>query len=262
MKFENIKLKDIEFLIKFSPKQKKWTASDRQNHIIGMHVQGSAAHDFGYQEFTIGENCIYFLNQKDDFDVKVIEKPLAYSVHFTTYEPIETDSFCMPVLNPDEILHLLDKIEKQMNLYPEGDNRAYSYFYKLCSVLDELKNKNYTQMDLRIVGAKEYMDMHFKETDCLECAHKISDISRRRFNDLFKKCYNITPNRYITLRKTEFSKNLLKGGNMTIAEVSEACGFGDVYYFFKVFKKETGYTPREFKTLCDSSLSKPNTIVI
>lgn len=249
MKFENLKLKNIDYVIRFSSKSKKWTAKNRLNHIIGFQMAGKAVHDFGYQQFTLGENCLYFLNQKDDFTVKVLEEPHAYSVHFTTYEDIETDSFCIKINNVDEIERLLEKIERQKNLSPIADNLTSSYFYRLCSMFDEICKKNYAPADARVKDAKEYMDLHFKEKDCLDNVYTLCNVSKRRFNDLFKNAYNITPNRYIVERKTDLAKQLLKTSNLSVREIAEACGFNDTYYFCKVFKSETGCTAKEFKNL-------------
>lgn len=249
MKFENLKLKNIDYVIRFSSKSKKWTAKNRLNHIIGFQISGKVAHDFGYQQFMISEDCLYFLNQKDDFEVKVLEEPISYSVHFTTYEDIETDSFCIKINNVDEIERLLEKIEKQKNLSPEADNLASSYFYRLCSIFDEICKKSYSPVDSRVKNAKEYMDLHFKEKDCLDNVYKICNVSKRRFNDLFKNVYSITPNRYIVVRKTDLAKQLLKTSNLSVGEIAEACGFNDTYYFCKVFKSETGYTAKEFRHL-------------
>lgn len=249
MNFSNLKLKNIDFVIKFRSKQKRWSAKNRLNHIIGFQSKGRGKHDFGYQEFVIGEKYIYFLNQKDNFDVEMYEDCFSYSVHFTTYEPIEDDSFSFKINNEDEIVALLDKIEKQKNLSPDADNLASSYFYKLCSVFDELREKSCSYADKRIASAKEYIDVNFKEKTCLEDAYKLCNISRRRFNELFKNSYNITPNKYVVSRKIELAKQLLKSGSLSVSEISDTCGFSDVYYFCKVFKDRTGYTAREYKCL-------------
>ena len=91
------------------------------------------------------------------------------------------------------------------------------------------------------------MDTHFKERNCLKHAIETSNLTQRRFNDLFKQTFSITPNRYLTVLKIEFAKKLLKLGNLTIMEIADLCGFSDIYYFSKLFKKETGSTPTTFK---------------
>ena len=79
-----------------------------------------------------------------------------------------------------------------------------------------------------------------------ECV-KLSGVSSRRFSDIFKASFNMTPNRYIVHRKVEYARELLRSGSLSVSEVAEICGFCDVYYFSRVFKAETGVPPKEWR---------------
>ena len=250
MNFGNIRVKTLDYVVTYKPKSKGWSSVKRKNHILGIQIRGSAYHNFGYQEFEMSEGCVYFLNQKDDFSVNVNEYGEALSVHFTTYGEVETDSFCIKIKNGDEIISLLENIQTNMLLNSNGDGMALSYFYRLCARFEEIRNKKYSKSDTRITAAKEYIDLHFKEKDCLANLEIICGLSRRRFNELFKKQLDITPNRYIVMRKVELAKQLLESDELSVSEISEICGFSDIYYFSKVFKSETGFTPREYRKGC------------
>ena len=113
MNFSTLKIKEIDCVVKFTAQKMNFVTQNRNNHIIGIHLSGSAVHYFKSHKFTIDENCVYFLNQKDDYRVKVLEKGVAFSVHFTTYEPIETESFCIKMTKANEIVRLLSLIEKE-----------------------------------------------------------------------------------------------------------------------------------------------------
>ena len=163
MEFTNLRLKEVHCVVKFSPTEKFWTASNRINHIIGIQFKGKVLHDFGYKKFTIGENCIYFLNQKDKFSAKVIEQSSAFSVHFSTYEEIDTDSFCIKINDNSEISSLLSKMDNLNTLYPAGNNLSASVFYTLCSVFDRIRVREYAKTDERMIKAKEFVDLNFKD---------------------------------------------------------------------------------------------------
>ena len=110
-----------------------------------------------------------------------------------------------------------------------------------------LYNTPYIHKDPNIIASKEYMDINFRKKDCLENAVELFGLSRRRFNDIFKLHYNITPNKYITSKKIDYAKELLNLGYLSISEISDICGFSDVYYFSKVFKSTTGSNPGQYK---------------
>ena len=94
--------------------------------------------------------------------------------------------------------------------------------------------------------AENYINAHFTESDCLTKAFENSGLSRRRFNDLFKNCFDITPNRYIINLKIDYAKKLLQTEYINISQTAEICGFSDIYYFSRLFKKCMGISPSEY----------------
>ena len=242
VEFGELKLKNIDCVVNYKADKKHWTATDRVNHIIGVKLRGAAFHDFGKYQFTMTENCIYFLNQKNDYAVDMLENGETISVHFTTYEPVDTESFCVKVNSTGEVVSLLEKIRSA-----GSEHVAMSNFYKLCHLFEEHRKKTYSRGDSRINAAKEYIDNHFAEKSCLEVAADECGISRRHFNGLFKKQFDISPNRYVVLQKINRACRLLHSSDLSAAEIADVCGFGDVYYFGKVFKQETGFTPQSYR---------------
>ena len=245
MQFNDLIIKDIVTVVRYNTNMRSWRAKNRNNHIIGIKLAGSALHELGYKKFVLSGNCVYFFNQRDDFDVSVYEPGESFSVHFTTYEEIDNESFCIPINNASEIESLLNKAESAKSA---GDNlNLYSLVYRLCSELWHISCRNYVGKDSRITVAKDYIDSHFNESDCL--AHAIADskITSRRFGDVFKNTVGTTPNRYLVSRRIERAKELLSVGGLSVSDIAEICGFSDVYYFSKVFKTETGVSPSRWK---------------
>ena len=205
MKFEDMKIKDIQLVIQYQSDLKRWVAKDRRTHIIGINLSGRELHDFGYQRFTVEDTCIFFFNRRDDYAVEVFEKGVSYSIHFTTYEPIETDTFCIKVANVTEFYHLLEKIERETARKNGGAHLAASYFYKLCDGFEAIRQKAYLPTDKRMTKACEYIELHFREPDCLATLYRSSAMSRRHFDALFKKHLDQTPLHYITTQKISYA---------------------------------------------------------
>lgn len=247
MIFENIRVKDVTAVVRYTPpKAFKWKSRGHFNHYIGIMLSGCAHHDFGYKDFTSTKNCIFFYNRKDFYDVTVIEPGESFAVYFTTDEEIETESFCIPVQNPDEFINLLSKMEYLKNSSEEGELLLLSTFYGLCNAISKSCKKEYFHKDTRIEKAKCYMDLNFRSPDCLGGAVAESGLSARRFNDLFKSNFKTTPNQYIIQRKIEHAKCLLETTNISVVEIANLSGFSDVYYFSKTFKKICGVAPSKW----------------
>ena len=181
MDFENLRIKDVSTVLHFDGDLKRWDAKNRKFHIIGLKLSGSAFHELGYKSFTLSENCIYFFNQRDDYHVEVEEPGEAFSVHFSTFEPMDTDSFCIGIENTDEFLSLLQKAETASASADDGELSLLSIVYKICSVISHIRQKAYFLKDARILEAKAYMDIHFREQECLSAVVEKSGITQRRF---------------------------------------------------------------------------------
>lgn len=244
MNFEDMRVREIRAVVRYNTTSSAWEAKGRKDHIIGIQLRGRAEHYFGFGNFEISENSLYFLNQRDDYKTEVIEPCEAFSIHFTTYEEIDTPSFCTRAQNPAAILPILQKAEIAKT---SGDGlNLISLLYRLCAEVGRAREKVYSPKDRRILRAKEYIDTHFREDGCVDEAIAESELSSRRFTALFKNVYDVTPAKYVTTLKIEYAKDLLITGRLSVGEVGELCSFSDIYYFSKVFKKETGMTPTAF----------------
>jgi len=74
-------------------------------------------------------------------------------------------------------------------------------------------------------------------------------ISQTYFMKLFKKEMSYTPHEYLHIRRMGYAKKLLelkKINNMRVKDISQLCGFEDVYYFSRAFKKHTGKAPNQW----------------
>lgn len=86
-------------------------------------------------------------------------------------------------------------------------------------------------------------DYNFKIEDLL----KEFGMSRSKFYRKLKSLVKLSPNDYIRKLRLDYASQILIKADFTIAEVAYKVGFSDVKYFSKIFKKEFGITPSEFK---------------
>ncbi len=68
-------------------------------------------------------------------------------------------------------------------------------------------------------------------------------------SQLIKNETGLTYSQYVTELRINKAKELLQTTALSLAEVSEAVGFKDYFYFIKKFKKEVGITPGKFQLL-------------
>ncbi len=240
MNFPKFRVKDILGVVRYIPTTKQWRSANL-HHIVGIKLKGKALHTLKNDEFMLTQNCVYFFNQKDVYHVQVLEPSEAFSIHFTTFEDIETDSFYLPLSAPDTFVSVLQKAETAQK---NGEELLLvSLLYQFLAELESVHRKKYFPKDKRMTDAKSYIDTHFTDCDCLEKAIENSQITARRFGELFRVNFGTTPNRYITFKRIEYAKSLLLTKTVSVSDVATLCGYSDIYYFSKVFKKETGVSP-------------------
>lgn len=92
---------------------------------------------------------------------------------------------------------------------------------------------------------KKYTDCHFTVAELLKKSGYAEDYIRAEF----KKVTRATPVQLLTQMRIDHARNLLEiyGKSRTLTEIASACGFGDVVYFSKKFKKIFGVSPDEYR---------------
>ena len=75
------------------------------------------------------------------------------------------------------------------------------------------------------------------------------NISQGHLSSIFKKQTGKNFSDYVTEVKIEKAKELIGTYQYMMYEVSDMLGFDTQYYFSAVFKKITGYTPKEYENM-------------
>jgi len=121
------------------------------------------------------------------------------------------------------LLELIDTGELNMNEDLTNSARSVNLF------LSELENS-------------------LSEAWTIEEMAKSAGVGITRFTYHCKQLTNLTPMRYLTMKRLELSKTiLLNKTKLSIANIAYSCGFATSQYFSTVFKKYEKCTPIEFR---------------
>jgi len=222
-------------------------------------LTGSALYRFENKQISLKSGELLFLTEKS-----------TYSVECTSQE-----NFCHITLNFDiSFCGVLDEyfkdfneiadnlvikdnfeagviLEKILNIWLNKKNGykvkskglVYELLYKYFIVLQK---RDYCEEFNKVKAAKKYIDEHY--TECIQIRElaKMCRFSESHFRRIFYNCHGCSPNEYKLKKRIEKAKDLLLTEEMTVGEVSLAVGFEDANYFSRIFKKQTGKTPREY----------------
>lgn len=100
-----------------------------------------------------------------------------------------------------------------------------------------------------IQQALAYADQHYKESLNLDTLAQALLVSSSTLSHHFKEETGQPLKQYILERKLGEAERLLAFENKEIRVIAHECGYSSLQYFYNIFKKNTGYTPTEFRAM-------------
>ncbi|MCD8077201.1 MAG: response regulator [Lachnospiraceae bacterium] len=177
-----------------------------------------------------------------------------------------------PPLRPEVILGLRDEIGGELEAYArlhreenfEEFRQSYlretaqaaglpAFFHCLRDVITRQmeiwRKARESEEKLPIRLAKAYLAEHYGEAVTLEQTAEQVGLSPAYFSTQFRQMEGRTFSDYLTSVRMEAARELLATTTMTNYEIASRIGYADEKYFGKVFKKEVGIRPGEYRKL-------------
>jgi AraC-like DNA-binding protein len=96
-------------------------------------------------------------------------------------------------------------------------------------------------------AARDMMDAAFAEPIDLYALAQHAGYSRYHFLRAFRDAYGETPRAYLTRRRIERAKDLLRSVNLTVTEICVLVGFSSLGSFSARFREIVGCPPSEYR---------------
>ncbi len=164
-------------------------------------------------------------------------------------------------------------ISRETNVFFTGISRNYKWLFRQMIQELQLKRTNFAEIlsaqlmqifmyigrnieegplvtaDLldEIEKAMHYFNKNFFQQIVIEDYAKEHHITPWWFIQNFKKITQVTPAQYILSMRITNAMNLLDDTDYSVSEVAAAVGYDNALYFSRLFKKHTGYSPREYR---------------
>ena len=103
------------------------------------------------------------------------------------------------------------------------------------------------EYDQFIQRATDFIDRNLGDPLSVELLCEKLFVSKNYLYRSFDAFYGKTVNKYITDRRIQTAKALLQNTSKSAFEIAAEVGLANYTYFTKLFKKHTGYTPREYR---------------
>lgn len=101
--------------------------------------------------------------------------------------------------------------------------------------------------DCRMAGLMKYVQEHMEEPLSTEELAQHACVTKCHLIRMFRSALGMTPLRYITQCKVQYAQTLLLRTDLSVRQVGEAVGFKDISYFIRLFRRQLGFTPQEYR---------------
>jgi len=174
----------------------------------------------------------------------------ASSVHFRLVY-FEVVSLIVKVLSKQgiDVYKTVDSAVLSGEILDGYDNADEIAGFIYCTIENALKNKDSVLTNCKDIVARviNYLNEHYDEDiKVKDLAGKFA-VNPNYFSTVFKKETGRGITKYIRNIRLKNACRLLKETEANIAMISESVGYSDTQYFYRIFKRETGVTPMEYK---------------
>lgn len=148
-----------------------------------------------------------------------IELPKASELIESFFRPVENHTSNHPFYYLSCLYNLLWQID-------EGYSKIPAKYKKLQAALSEIT---------------EYWNKNAPVSYYAE----LCNMSEVNFRRLFKEYTGLSPIDYRNDLRLSSARNKLRSGEYNVSEVAELCGFSNLSFFIRLYKKKYGYTPKK-----------------
>lgn len=196
-----------------------------------------------YHLFMIGLD--FFGNTKDALDLRHIftGEKIALQTHICKNERIKKI-----------LTAILAEMSEKRDFYRQA---VYGLVLELFSVLlrDYKSNKNIdvpSDKNIRyyeaVYPAIQKLRMDYAEKISIDELAKMCNVSKFHFCHVFKIVTGMSVLQYQTKYRLQVADIFLENTTKTVSEIAEMCGFEDICYFSRCYKKHTGISPKQKRT--------------
>lgn len=142
-----------------------------------------------------------------------------------------------------------EEMERIMEIVHEEDGEVSGYFAGMLRTAIALRDQiNSYQGGKMLKKALDYIDDHYdKDTLSLNSVAENIGMSANYLSGIFSQNMQKTFVEYVTEKRIEKAKKLLRHTDKASGEIAREVGYKDAHYFSFVFKKLQGCSPREYR---------------
>lgn len=234
----------------------QWSIVPVSTHFIDLSyiIAGSATYYINGQPYEVHAGDLLCIPQGSLREAHVHPDDLmeCYCINFllTDTRTGENLSLPFPIVSQiglrHQLIRLFNTVYQTWLLREDGyilKTRAYTLL--ILSELFSLVRYDHqvSNADARVRRAVTYITDHLNEPLSVSLLAEQAQLNPVYFCSLFRKSMGTSVNQFIRHVRINHAEMLLEEGGYSITEIAKRCGFGDVFYFSRIFKQQKGVPP-------------------
>lgn len=193
--------------------------------------------DKGYISSTLDYLNNYYTSEPD--------QKKGWELHFNRYH-FANETEITGIIN--KLMRICSSGEKAKNIYADLNLKELLIRLVQSQHLQQISSESEaSQNKSRLHYVLNYINEHLTDNIHVDELSRRAYLSRNLFFKWFKEQFGITPLDYINRERIKLAKQLLANPKNMVTSVGRQCGFSDVNYFVRLFKKTEGITPGAYK---------------
>ncbi len=122
----------------------------------------------------------------------------------------------------------------------------FAALYEEGRVTDVIASKGIQAGERTVTALLGWLDRHYAERFTLDTLSDAAGVTPNYLCRIFKEYTGKTPTEYANAVRVEHVCHELRWGEKNVTEAALSCGFNDISYFCKVFKKQKGVSAKAY----------------
>lgn len=213
-------------------------------------------------EVTAGHMVLYLPKQGQEYVYYAKDKPEVYWVHFTGSDvknilrhyniPLDNNIFYSGVNSTYS--YLFKEMIQELQLCKTGYQELLSMYMRQIFIhIERLRLEQKpavsTYLQKEVENARRYFIEHYNEPINIEEFASSRGMSISWFQRSFKHYIGMSPMHYILMTRINNAAVLLETTDYNVTEIAAITGYENPMYFSRLFKKQKGVSPSEYRKL-------------
>jgi len=207
-------------------------------------LDGEAYYKENGKAVRFEKNCIYLTPVRKSFDL--YENPDNKLLHTYSHVTTVPEVSAFTKIEVPENSLLADAVLLWRKYIRSEDRELLS---KVIGFLLSLISDEITSDSSLAYRIKAYLDLREKSLDMKEISRDLG-YTREHITRVFKAAFRVTPKQYSEMKRFGLALEKLRDGEK-IGSVSHQLEFSSPYSFSKAFKKQFGYSPKQYISLIE-----------